>query len=286
MFRVSANSEEELLRLIEQRADGIILAVAPFSVRQNCFLGSEDLRRTAGAIHESGLKICINAMKMLEEQEIEKASAFLDLCQAAEVDEIYVADEGWMQLAREKDMIDRLIYQPETLIVNGFDAQFYIDQGLKAVSLAHELTLEEIVESAAVCSGLEVLIQGRYSWMNSRRKLLTNYFAETGLQQPTDEVYLLKEQKREAYLPVMENEAGTVVFSAEPVCSYDEIRTLADAGIRRFRIDTLFEDKDYGCQQLRIYRNLLEGRNVPDEQKKGSDHLYSMKTLTRKDEKA
>lgn len=187
MFRVSANSKQELENLINAKSDGIILALPEFSIRQISFLDPEDLENTVQKIHEHSLLAAVNAMKMLEEDEIEEAEEFLKLCQSAGVDEIYIADEGWIQLARKMDLIDRLIFQPETLMVNGYDAKFYLDQGLKSVSMAHELTLDEILSCASVAGPIEILIQGYYSWMSSRRPLLSNYFEEIKSMNESDQ---------------------------------------------------------------------------------------------------
>jgi len=104
MFRVSANSKQELENLINAKSDGIILALPEFSIRQISFLDPEDLENTVQKIHEHSLLAAVNAMKMLEEDEIEEAEEFLKLCQSAGVDEIYIADEGWIQLARKMDL--------------------------------------------------------------------------------------------------------------------------------------------------------------------------------------
>lgn len=303
MFRVSANSKQELENLINAKSDGIILALPEFSIRQISFLDPEDLENTVQKIHEHSLLAAVNAMKMLEEDEIEEAEEFLKLCQSAGVDEIYIADEGWIQLARKMDLIDRLIFQPETLMVNGYDAKFYLDQGLKSVSMAHELTLDEILSCSSVAGPIEILIQGYYSWMSSRRPLLSNYFEEIKSMNESDQsnpedlknklyenessdnqLYWIQEQKRAGKLPVIEDSSGTTVYSDEPICSYDEISLLKEHGINRFRIDTLFEDDEYGVRQLALYRNILNQKPIEESHKKGSDHLYSMKTVTRKDQ--
>lgn len=287
MFLVNANSQADLENLIAEKADSIILAPQTFSARQNSFLDNEQLADTVSRLHRHKIHAGINLLKMLEEQELEQTWEMMSFLKEIDADEIYIADEGWIVPAEKYGMKDRLIYQPETLMVNGYDSSFYRNLGFKSVSMAHELTLDELKECAKVCPDIEVLIQGRYSWMSSRRKLISNYLAEIDQKispENSPEYFLIKEQKRTGRMPVVENENGTVVFSDEPICSYDEIEILRQSGIDRFRIDTIFEDENYGADQLRLYRQILNHEDVSDDQKKGTDQLYSMKTVLRKDE--
>lgn len=153
-------------------------------------------------------------------------------------------------------MQDRLVYQPDTLITNSADAAFYRAQGCQGVSLAREITLEEICAIASRCSGVEMLVHGRFSIMHSRRQLLHSYFAF--LKRPDDDPHgrrdlSLKEETREAHMPIIEDEGGTHVFSEYTLQSFAQIRTLVESGVSRLRIDSIFRDDDWsvpGAQRL------------------------------------
>lgn len=285
MFQVAAHSLPELEYLIESKPDCILAAIPHFSIRQNVFLKTEDLPGLKKKLSQKGIRLAVNCLKMLEETDLDSAQALMDVFREADVDEIYIADEGWIELAEQAGMKERLVYQPETLIVNGLDAAFYIQQGLKAVSMAHELTLDELISCAEDCQQMEVLVHGRYSWMYSRRPLVSNYLKVLNKETAQGgKMWLIQEKTREGRMPVLETENGTSVFSDETLCSYDQIRLLQENGISRFRIDCMTEDPQESSRQLQLYRELLNGNTIPEDLKKGSDALYSMKTYTRKEE--
>ena len=286
MFIVTVNSFDELKSLEQAQADGIILPVQHFSIRQNAFLDLDSLKEVTLRLKNQNIKVYFNLLKMLTQSDLEQAEKLLIMAKELDVDGLYIADEGWLEMAGQLNLIDRLIYQPETLIVNGMDADFYADLGLQAVSLAHELSIDEIEAIAADShASLEVLIQGRYSWMYSRRKLITNYFDAIDLQEPVidNKAYDLQEATREGVMKIVENEAGTHVFADEPIASFSVMERLKKAGIQRFRIDTMFEDAEKGAACLHLYRQALNGRLPEDTEQYGSDALYFSQTIKKKE---
>ena len=286
MFIVTVNSFDELKSLEQAQADGIILPVPHFSIRQNAFLDLDSLKEVTLRLKNQNIKVYFNLLKMLTQSDLEQAEKLLIMAKELDVDGLYIADEGWLEMAGQLNLIDRLIYQPETLIVNGMDADFYADLGLQAVSLAHELSIDEIEAIAADShASLEVLIQGRYSWMYSRRKLITNYFDAIDLQEPVidNKAYDLQEATREGVMKIVENEAGTHVFADEPIASFSVMERLKKAGIQRFRIDTMFEDAAKGAACLHLYRQALNGRLPEDTEQYGSDALYFSQTIKKKE---
>lgn len=292
MFIVTANSPEELDVLAFHQPDGIILALPDCSLRQKSFLNAEQLPEVVTKLHEKEIQVYLNALNMVMEEDLSKAEQLVALAAETGVDGMYVADECYIPLAQKYHILDRLIYQPETLIVNAHDARFYTDLGLQAVSLAHELSLEQICQIAAEADHLEVLIQGPYSWMYSRRPLISNYLREIGALPegglPQKAAWTIAEASRMEPMPVEEGTFGTVVYSAADMDSRRVIADLNQAGIERFRIDSLFhaeKDPGWSSAQLQDYRDLQSGRKSLDSKDlQGSDATYFSKTSLRKED--
>ncbi|MCF0260790.1 MAG: U32 family peptidase, partial [Erysipelotrichaceae bacterium] len=232
------------------------------------------------------IKVYLNVLRMLTEEDLDAAAELLRKTAALNVDGYYAADEGWIQLALQEGLEDKMICQPETLVVNAMDADFYADLGLQAVSLAHELSIDEI-ESIAKEShaALEVLVQGRYSWMYSRRPLVSNYLkaVNKGEKAQADKAYDLQEATRQGVMKIVENEAGTNVLADEPIQSFSVLQRLKDAGIERFRIDSWLEEPEQSSVQLNLYRNALNGQMPDESQICGSDSLYYSQTVKKKE---
>ncbi|MCF0106867.1 MAG: U32 family peptidase, partial [Holdemanella sp.] len=225
---------------------------------------------------ELDMKLYINFLRLIPEQKIEEVSSILKICKELDIDGIYFSDEGVLYKAMEIGYEDHLIYQPETLVANSMDVDFYLNQNLLSVSLCHELSLEELLTIASNYSNVEVLVHGYFSILYSRRPLVTNYLHVLKKDSPLPCRFDIIEQTRKGRMPIVQDESGTHVFSEVPIGSYDEIAALKESGIKRFRIDSIFFDDEYTVKVMNGYRNGI----VEDTQY--SNHWYHQETIKKK----
>lgn len=290
MIIATLNQPDQAALFLEAGADALLLPVAHLSVRQEPGLEPEALRETIRQLKTMGAIVCLNCLKILHNGDLDQARALLQLAKEEGADEIYVCDEGWFVLAAQAGLSEKLVYQPETLVTNGLDAQFYIDQNARAVCLAHELSLQEILVCAKDCASLEVLVHGYYSWMSSRRPLLSNYLREIHKEECIEDLqthdFRIREVQREAWLPAQEREYGTTIWSGAPISSFAQMPVLLEAGIRRFRIDTSFLEPEMAARCIAAYKALEQNQEVPAEEIRmlqGDDSLYHTESVTRKE---
>jgi putative protease len=287
-FLFCLDSFEDLDKVADAKPDAVVFGLKGFCGRIRAAKELEEMEETIRFFHARQMQVYINLQKMIEQQEAGKTKEILEALEKSGADGYYIADEGWIETADAIDpslaLRNKLVFQPETLIASGQEAQFYIECNLRAVSLAHELSLEEIVKCAKACKDLEVLISGRYAWMDSRRPLLSNYFEH--MEQPEkfteEKIYFLQEKTRQDKMPVWQDAAGTHVISAEPVCSFEQIQALQEGGIARFRIDALLQGNAWAADALNKYKAILEGKNIERRKEDGSDALYKTQTQIQK----
>lgn len=286
MFVFCPDSLEQMDEVIEARPEAICVGTDVLSSRTRAIMPLEKLGAWNERLHEQGILSYINALKMVSQKDLETTRDAFEKAVLAGSDGFYVADDAYLYWAGELEkkhgisVMDKLIIQPETLIASGMDARFYRSAGVQACSLAHELSLQEILKAAGQSDGLEVLVSGHSCWMDSRRPLLENYLAAIGKKGDfqSGHVYSLREMQRESHLPVWQDELGTHIFSDVPICSYRQIKDLKDAGIERFRIDCLLEGNEWGLRQLENYRRILNGETIEPEPGDGRDDVYHEET--------
>lgn len=278
---VTLHEIDHIKKLKDAGATEILLAVPFFSLRGARLFPVEEVPQMIAAIHDAGLAAAVNCTRLFMEDELPDLRRFLTILKDANADTIYFADEGVLMEAMQIGIADRLVYQPDTLMTNSMDASFYLAQGCKAVSMAREITLEEIERIAEKRSEIEVLIHGRFSIMHSRRMLLTNYFSFLGKKHDIrgKRNLALREVTRVALMPIVEDEAGTHVFSEYTQQSFAQIADLSSAGVERFRIDSIFHDDDWSVQALKDYHAVLKhpekAQAVIEKWKKDTDSNYS-----------
>lgn len=177
----------------------------------------------------------------------------------------------------------KLIYQPETLVASSADVDFYMSLGIQSVSLAHELSLEEVVSIGKHNPDIEILVHGYFSILYSRRPLVTNYLEAVNKPKcllPCH--YDLIEQTRDKRMPIVQDESGTHIFSEMPINSLQEMWDFTDVGMHRFRIDSLFFDDDWTVEILGLYDLALQGIKITDDE--STNRWYLEETIKKKEE--
>ncbi len=283
MFITTIHSFDSLEKLKNAGADAIVIGVEKYSIRSSIYVEEKDLFKWKKECERLKLKIYINLLRMVMDEDIPRIREILTTCKKLDVDGIYYADEGIFFEAKEIGFENRLIYQPETLVTSSHDVNFYLDLGIKSVSLAHELSLEEILSIAKVNNNVEVLIHGYFSILYSRRPLVSNYF--TAIDKKDVDVtkkYDLIEQTRQERMPILEDDAGTHIFSECPIQSLNQIESLEEVGINRFRIDSIFFDDDWTCEMLELYKFAMNGILIDDDE--SSDRWYYQETIKKKED--
>lgn len=278
MILAAIHQFESIQKLKKAGVDAIIVGLNGVSIRSSVTLTRSELKVWKKTCKELDIKIYVNILKLFMEDEMDLVHDCLSYCKDLDIDGIYFADEGVLFEACQMKMQDRLVYQPETLITNHYDAGFYLNQGIQSVSLAHELSLDEI-RGIAQIQPVEVLISGYFSILYSKRPLVTNYLAAVheadidGIGHRFD----LIEQTRQDRMPIVQDEDGTNIYSERPIHSFRVIDQLKQMGIHRFRIDSIFMDDDWTIRQLTAYHQhaLLDS---------GSDHWYYQETIRKKEE--
>lgn len=284
MKTVTLKNPERLREYKDSGAEGIIVGIERFSSRSDTSLTAREIKTLSEEARKLDLKIFVNLLKPVYEKELDELKDLLVELKDF-VDGFYISDEGILQLASELNMEDQMIFTSETLITSALDALFYLSLGVQAVSLAHDISLDEIkaIASRSDPSRLEVLIHGHFAYLESRRSLLENYMRYSD-QDFVPKENRIRENTRKEWYPIKEDEQGTVVYSDLPKNSYEQIRILDELGIDRFRIDGILMDEDQLIAEINNYKEILEGKKISEENKSGSDAVYSSKIVLRKND--
>lgn len=238
----------------------VLFSLAFFSARPSGVFSNEDIKKGHQRCVELNMKSAVVMTRFFIEAELEQAKTEMQVLKDIGIDLIYFTDCCILWIAKELGMLDKLIYNPDTLITNASDAQFYLDQGIAMVTLSKEITKDEMVEIAHQVNGeMEVLIHGRLNMMHSKRNLLSSYFEfikKPFEYQGSQELYLM-EENRDEHMPIIEDDLGTHVFTGFTLCSFMEINELLEAGIRNFRIESLFLDVETICMIAKDYQRVI-----------------------------
>lgn len=277
MFISTIHSIDNLEKLKNSGVDAVIVGILHFSIRHTIEVGLDKLPSLKEKCNELGLKLYVNFLRMCMEEDMEEVARILSIFKELDIDGVYYSDEGVLYEALQIGFESKLIYQPETLVASSSDVKFYLQQGIQSVSLAHELSLEEIKSIASKCNNIEILAFGYFSIMYSRRPLITNYLEAVNVDYDGfKKTFELIEQTREERMPIYQDENGTHVFCATPISSFNEFKTLKECGIDRFRIDSIFFNDDVTCLIVDAYK---KGKYI----ELGTNRWYYEETIKKKE---
>jgi putative protease len=216
--------------LLQQGADIIIAGNGTYANRLVCSFSNEELTEIASLVHNKNKELYVPVNQMVHNEHLEALGSYLDTLSEIQVDGIVFGDVSIYQLAKEKNLTSKLIYNPETLNTNTFDPVFWSNQGIKGITVAKEIPLLDIL---AICdqSTIEVSMigHGHLNMFHSRRPLVENFFKYK------DEEYdeyinnrklrLVEEVRNESY-PIFQDEHGTHIFREKPMQAFEEILQL------------------------------------------------------------
>lgn len=171
----------------------------------------------------------------------------------------YITDLGLAYYFKEAGCIERVIYDPVTMITNSLDAKEYFDYGFNAIGISNEITLKdtkEIISKTKVKAFLQVF--GYRIMFNSRRKLVSLYLDKINKHSKLENMYL-KESTRNDFYPITEDEYGTKIYRSYCLNLLDG---LLDLDLEYAFLTNLNIEFDKYLEVVKIYRNYLNGANL------------------------
>ncbi|QMS85616.1 peptidase U32 family protein [Candidatus Xianfuyuplasma coldseepsis] len=250
--------------LLEAGADIIIAGNGHFANRLTTSFSNIELREIREITKNQNKELYIQVNMIVHNKDLEELKLHLSFLMDLDVDGIIFGDIAVLQIAREHHFEEKLIYNPETLNTNYYDAIFWQRKGIKGITIAKEIPLEDMRafhEQSTI--ELSLIGHGHLNMFQSRRPLIENYFKynqEDHRQYIENRNLRLVEEIREESYPIFQDDHGTHIFRDKVMASYEEIDALKDL-VDVFIIDGIFKDTAYIKETIQHYRFLLDHPN-------------------------
>lgn len=272
-----AGNIERLKWAVAYGADAVYLGITEFSLRS--FAGNFTLNEAREGLdylhaHNRRGYITLNIYPFSDEyDELMRTAAALDEMGA---DAFIVSDLGVIRELRKLNQRTPIHVSTQANTTSWQAVLAYRDLGAKRVNLARELSLEQIREIQRRLEGedveTEVFIHGSVCFSYSGRCAISDYLtgrmANRGeCTQPCRWNYTLMEEKRPGeYLPIFEDEHGLYLFNSRDLALFSYVPELAKMGVASLKIEGRMKNVHYLATVLSVYRAVLDGNPVPEEQ--------------------
>lgn len=260
---VTLDSINNVDALVNSGADILLVGVKNYSCKMQGYLTFEEIKSLKTKLDSTNTLLFFNANLVCHDLQVVEYELLFQFLKQINIDGIYVTDVALIKLANEFGLKDRIIYNPETLITNSYDANYYIRQGIDAISLSKEITLDDYKALAVkVNGGIDLIGFGHYSMFHTKRHIIKNYFdfREYDKDFTNDkDVRLVEELRQESY-PILEEEKVSTIFREKALCMIEHLNELTN--VKYLRIDGVFKSIELLSYVVKNYKDVINGQVV------------------------
>ncbi|MCD4826449.1 MAG: U32 family peptidase [Acholeplasmataceae bacterium] len=238
--------------------DGFILGNERFGTRLTHSFTIDEINQAIKLAVSLDKEIFLQANQMLDDELLDQFSVFLDQLDTNNLNGIIVADIGSVMRLKSKNLSNKAIYNPETLLTNKYDFNFLKKDGIFGAYVAKEITLSDVLEiSEHKEINLFMVGHGHLNMFYSKRQLINNfmdYQNQDNIFHNQQNLKIIEEQRSDEPYPILEDMAGTHVFRSKVFSSLEYIEQLENH-VDYLVIDSIFKDDLYAKKVSELYKN-------------------------------
>lgn len=244
---VHSCNEDLAYRLDEKKVDYIVVGIKDFSCRFNNYFDLETLKRTKQNLKNS--KLCVFLNDLYSEFKLDDLTQLLIELEKINIDLLMFSDFAIPQIIYEKNLNISLHYNPETLVTSYGQFEIYLENNIKKVNAATELTLSELKKMCLNKQSMFISTKGFGLGfiMHSRWPMVSNYLEYSKANKSkfnSIDYLLIQEEERQVPNIIYEDVYGTHMFTGYYLCCMKQINELKEAKLDAIIIDSLFVHDD------------------------------------------
>ncbi|RJQ33126.1 MAG: U32 family peptidase [Actinobacteria bacterium] len=266
-----AGNLEKLKYAVIYGADAVYLGADKYSLRSSSF-SLEDIKKGVDFAHKHQVKVYAALNIFAKNTDFKDLESYLKKLAKTGIDALIIADPGVLSLTLRCCSRIPIHLSTQANVTNGQSALFWANQGVKRITLARELTLEEIAEISKTLVQTEVFVHGAMCLSYSGRCYLSNYMTARDSNSgdcahPCRWEYSLIERKRpKEKFPLEFDSRNTYLLSSKDLCLAKYVPDLIKAGIKSLKIEGRMKSLHYVATVTSVYRQIIdEYYNNPDK---------------------
>src|SRR5580700_821849 len=235
---------------------------------ETVYVDFEDIRLYQKAIERIGER----ARVFLATPRIQKSgeNGFFRLIENAQPYGILIRNLGSISFFRDKGF--RLHGDFSLNVANPLTANFFVQRGLQQLTISYDLSIKEVLSLLRYepASRFELTIHQHMPMFHMEHCVFAAFLSDgtdyTNCGRPCDRHEVkLRDRVGSEHLIKADVGCRNTVFNARAQSGAQYVQTLLTAGLRRFRVEFLSENRSEARHLIRVYRQLLEGE-IPGEE--------------------
>lgn len=219
---VSANSKEHLISLLKKDIDGVILSISKLSVNDSFYINIDILDE----IDFGNKEIFVSLNKLMHNNDLEHLRIVMNKLKSKNV-KILFYDMAVFNIAKELDMIDKLVIYQDHLNASILSNMFYYELGINGSYITSDITGDELLDIKKNSKmKIMFMVYGYSPIFYSRRYLISNYLKYIGEKNDSNKYKIISDSKVE--YPIDEEEYGTTIYTDREINLINYLDKLKD----------------------------------------------------------
>lgn len=241
-----AGDFEKLTYALAYGADAVYAGIPETSLRarSNGF-DIKLLQKAVDYCHERGKKIYITVNIYAHEDDLADLPRLLAVISEFQPDAFIVSDPGVLRLIFSLGLQIPIHLSTQANTTNSESVLFWLDQGVKRIILARELSFSDIerIRKRAPDAELEIFIHGALCISYSGRCLLSNFLAGRDANRGECagscrwRYTLIEDSRRDEYFAMEEDEHGSYILNSKDLCLIDSLDRLKVLELDGYKVE-------------------------------------------------
>jgi len=249
----------QLRAAIEAGADACYFGLHHFSARAKVGFSLEELPEVMRTLHARGVRGYLTFNTLVFEHELDAAAKAIEAVTRAGVDALIVQDIGVLKMAREIAPAMELHASTQTSITSAEGVEFALGLGVRRVTLARELSIDEVGEIySKTRAELEIFVHGAlcvaYSGQCFSSEAWGGRSANRG--QCAQACRLEYEMVVDGAVEPLAD--ARYLLSPGDLSALRHVPRIVDAGVASLKIEGRYKDADYVALTTRAYRQAVD----------------------------
>ena len=249
----------QLRAAIEAGADACYFGLHHFSARAKVGFSLEELPEVMRTLHSRGVRGYLTFNTLIFEHELDAAAKAIEAVTRAGVDALIVQDIGVLKMAREMAPTLELHASTQTSITSAEGVEFALGLGVQRVTLARELSIEEIgTIYAKTGAELEIFVHGALCVAYSGQCFSSEAWGGRSANRGQ-----CAQACRLEYEMLVDGEVEPLadaryLLSPGDLSALRHVPRIVDAGVASLKIEGRYKDADYVALTTRAYRQAVD----------------------------
>src|SRR5574344_1596638 len=255
-----AKNKECAFAAIDFGADAVYIGASEFGARKNAPNSLDDIKQIVEYAHKFRVKVYVTVNTILTDDELKKADELVKKLKNIGVDALIIQDMALVEIAKKYDMQIHASTQCDNR--TNEKVKFLQDVGFSRVVLARELSISQIKEiRKATTVELECFIHGAlcvsYSGQCYMSYTIGGRSANRGeCAQCCRKKYSLVDEKGNFLAK------NKYLLSLKDFNLSQHLKDLADAGVKKIKIEGRLKDVDYVKNVTAFYRKKIDSLKI------------------------